>query len=90
MDEIKLTDDQRDALVALRDAAKEYPEADGFEHDRNAVVMPGARHDVQLRIERETLRRLGHLGAVDFTRERDGFGRGRWTFVLTARAADFV
>lgn len=90
MDEIELTDDQHEAIVSLRKAAQDYPEADRFEHDRDAVVMPGARHDVRLRIDRDTLRRLGHLGAIEFTRERDGFGHGRWTFILTARSADFV
>lgn len=53
MEEIEVTEDQREALVALLDAAREYPEADGFEHDRSAVVMPGARHDVRLNLDRE-------------------------------------
>jgi hypothetical protein len=90
MNTISLQEYERDALLALKDAAAQYPEGDVFEHDRQAVVLRGARHDVSLRIDRETLRRLGHLGLVEFTHERDGIGRGRWTFVLTPRASDFV
>lgn len=80
----------RRAASAASLAGAEYPEADGFEHDDGAVVMPGARRDVQLSIGRETLRSLGHLGAVEFTNERDGFGHGRWTLVLAAGAGEFV
>lgn len=89
MDEISLTAIQHDALVKLLGAAGDYPEADGFEHDGQSVVMPGAREAVALAVTRETLRSLGHLDIVKFTRETSA-GRGRWTFVLTARAADFA
>lgn len=90
METITLQVPERDALQALKEAVAQNPEADVFEHDRRAVVMRGARHDVQLRIERATLRRLGHVGLVEFTHERDAFGHGRWTFVLTPHADDFV
>jgi len=90
MEEIKLADDQREALVALLHAARKYPEAARFEHDRSAVFMPGARHDAPAAHRpARPCAGLGHLGAVEFTMERDGFG-ARWTFVLTTRAADFV
>jgi hypothetical protein len=39
-----------------------------------------------LRVGRETLRRLGHLGLIRFTKERDAFGRARWTFVVVGDA----
>lgn len=90
MDTIELSDPQQDALTRLTRAAADYPEADGFEHNDSAVVMPGARHDVQLPIDRETLRSLGQRKLVRFTRERDAFGHGRWTFVLTPQSADYV
>lgn len=90
METIDLREHELDALRALKDAAARYPEADVFEHDRQTVVLRGARQDVSLAIARETLRRLGYLGLVEFTHERDGFGHGRWTFVLTPQADDFV
>ena len=90
MDAIELPDHEHDALVSLVAARRKHPEGDYFEHDRTSVRMPGARHDVNLSIPRETLRRLGHLKLIDFTDARDGFGRGRWTFELSPRAADFV
>lgn len=90
MNTIDLEEPEREALRALKQAAATYPEADGFEHDRSVVVMPGARHDIRLPISREMLRRFGHLGLVEFTHERDAVGRGRWTFVLSPRADDFV
>jgi hypothetical protein len=80
MDTIDLPEDERTALVALTDARSSYPEGDFFEHDGTSVRMPGAREDVKLRISRETLRSLNHKKLVAFTDNRDGFGRGRWTF----------
>ena len=92
MDEITLTDDQHDALVALPQTQREHAEASGLEHrqELGAVVMPGARHDVGLRLSCDTLRSLGHLGAINSTGERDATGRGRWTFEITAHATDLV
>ncbi|MET0601668.1 MAG: hypothetical protein ABW167_06730 [Baekduia sp.] len=90
MDTIELPENEHNALLRLVTARREHPEGDYFEHDRTSVRMPGARHNVNLSIPRETLRRLGHRKLIDFTHTRDGFGRGRWTFELSPRAADFV
>jgi hypothetical protein len=90
MNTIELTESERDALMALTKTRQTYPEGDYFEHDRTSVRMLGAREDVNLSIARDTIRSLGHRKLVRFTHERDGFGRGRWTFELTPRAADYV
>lgn len=86
---IELPEPEREALEELKASREAHPEGDFFEHDRESVRMPGAARDVNLRIGRETLRRLGHLGVIKFTGARDGFGHGRWTFDLTARAFDY-
>ena len=90
MDALELPDDEREALKALVDARRNYPEADHFEHDRTSVRMPGAREDVDLRIERDVLRRLGHKNLVRFEDATDSFGHGRWVFDVTATASDFT
>lgn len=87
---IELSEPERDALVVLTKTRGKYPEGEFFEHDRTSVRMPGARDDVSLSISRDTLRSLGHRKLVTFADMRDGFGRGRWTFELSPRAADYV
>jgi hypothetical protein len=58
------------------------PKAAGFEHDRSAVILPGARRDVRRNIARETLPSLGQLGARTREQrpehERTGDGPRRW------------
>lgn len=80
-----LSESERETLVALTNASSTDPNC-RFEHVRGAVQMRGRGVHADLRVDRETLRRLGRLRLIRFTSERDGFGRALWTFEVMGDA----